>query len=137
MPSPGSSSAPRARCWRPSRWASSRAAGPRIGSPVRPIRPSRAPPVRLTGDEQPSGRAANQARGSWLASAAFPAPVLLAAAAAVVVAAAPWLSRAWRRAAWLALLLAAAARLLTGTILPAEVILALAAGGHRGRRGAG
>jgi glycosyltransferase 2 family protein len=82
----------------------------------------------LLGAERPAGLAANQARGSWLASAAFPAPALLAAAAAVVVAAAPWLSRPWRRAAWLALLLAAAARLLTGAVLPAEVILALAAG---------
>jgi hypothetical protein len=50
------------------------------------------------------------------------------AAVAVVVAAAPWLSRPWRRAAWLALLLAAAARLLAGTVLPMQLILALAAG---------
>src|SRR5204863_4074822 len=82
----------------------------------------------ILGAERPAGLAANQARGSWLASAAFPAPVLLAAAAAVVVAAAPWLSRAWRRAAWLALLLAAAARLLTGAVLPMELVLALATG---------
>ena len=47
---------------------------------------------------------------------------------AVIVAAAPWLSRPWRRAAWLTLLLAAAARLLAGTVLPMELILALAAG---------
>ena len=80
------------------------------------------------GAERPAELTANQARGSWLASAAFPAPALLAAAVAVVVAAAPWLSRPWRRAAWLALLLAAAARLLAGAVLPAEVILALAAG---------
>ena len=80
------------------------------------------------GAERPAALTANQARGSWLASTAFPAPALLAAAVAVVVAAAPWLSRPWRRAAWLALLLAAAARLLAGAVLPAEVILALAAG---------
>ena len=78
--------------------------------------------------ERPAALTANQARGSWLASAAFPAPALLAAAVAVVVAAAPWLSRPWRRAAWLALLLAAAARLLAGAVLPMELILALATG---------
>jgi len=84
--------------------------------------------LAILGAERPATLTANQARGSWLASTAFPAPALLAAAVAVVVAAAPWLSRPWRRAAWLALLLAAAARLLTGAVLPAELILALAAG---------
>jgi glycosyltransferase 2 family protein len=82
----------------------------------------------VTGGERPAALMANQARGSWLASAAFPAPALLASAAAVVVAAAPWLTRPWRRAAWLTLLLAAAARLLGGAALPMEVILALATG---------
>jgi undecaprenyl-diphosphatase len=80
------------------------------------------------GADRPATLTAHQARGSWLASAAFPAPALLAAAAAVVVAAAPWLSRRWRRAAWIALLLAAAARLLTGAVLPMELVLALATG---------
>src|SRR5436309_1873096 len=56
------------------------------------------------------------------------AGLLPAAAAAVVVAAGPWLSRPWRRAAWLALLLAAAARLLAGAVLPIELLLALATG---------
>jgi len=82
----------------------------------------------LLGGERPAALMANQARGSWLASAAFPAPALLASAAAVVVAAAPWLTRPWRRAAWITLLLAAAARLLAGAVLPMEVILALATG---------
>jgi undecaprenyl-diphosphatase len=45
-----------------------------------------------------------------------------------VVAAAPWLSRPWRRTAWIALWLAAAARLITGTASPVEVVLGFAAG---------
>ncbi len=82
----------------------------------------------LLGDQHPDALADNLARGSWLASAAFPGPPLIACAAAVVVAASPWLSRPWRRAAWLTLLLVAAARILTGTALPMELILAIAAG---------
>ena len=82
----------------------------------------------LLGDQHPEALADNLARGSWLASAAFPGPPLIACAAAVVVAASPWLSRPWRRAAWLTLLLVAAARILTGTALPMELILAIAAG---------
>jgi undecaprenyl-diphosphatase len=68
------------------------------------------------------------ARGSWLASEAFPGPPVIASVTAVIVAASPWLSRPWRRTAWLALLLAVAARLVTGTVLPMEVLLAVAAG---------
>ena len=82
----------------------------------------------LAGDQRPHAVTAATGHGSWLASAAFPGPALFAAAAAVTVAAAPWLSRPWRRTAWIALAAAAAARLITGTVLPAELILALAAG---------
>ncbi len=44
------------------------------------------------------------------------------------MAAAPWLSRPWRRTAWIALAAVGAARLVTGTILPAELVLAFASG---------
>jgi glycosyltransferase 2 family protein len=67
-------------------------------------------------------------QGSWLAGAGFPDPAVLAGLAAVAVAAAPWLSRPWRRAAWAVLLLIAAARLVTGGLLPVQLVLALAAG---------
>ncbi|HEY7882248.1 MAG TPA: hypothetical protein VID31_15465, partial [Streptosporangiaceae bacterium] len=86
----------------------------------------------LAGDEHPHAVTAAAGHSSWLASAAFPGAALLAAAAAVTVAAAPWLSRPWRRTAWIALGAAAAARLITGTVLPAELVLAFAAGGTVG-----
>ena len=82
----------------------------------------------LAGDQHPPAVTAATGHGSWLASAAFPGPALFAAAAAVTVAAAPWLSRPWRRTAWITLAAAAAVRLITSTVLPAELILALAAG---------
>jgi len=82
----------------------------------------------LTGDKHPHAVSAAAGHGSWLASAAFPGPTLFAAAAAVTVAAAPWLSRPWRRTKWIALGAAGAARLITGTALPAELVLAFASG---------
>jgi uncharacterized membrane protein YbhN (UPF0104 family) len=79
---------------------------------------------------EPGGSAlpAGLRQGSWLAGAGFPDPAVLAGLAAVAVAAAPWLSRPWRRAAWATLLLIGAARLVTGGLLPVQVMLALAAG---------
>jgi glycosyltransferase 2 family protein len=82
----------------------------------------------LAGDQHPHAVAVTVAHGGWLASASFPGPPILAAAVAVAVAASPWLSRAWRRAAWVALAAAAAARLATGTVLPMELVLAFATG---------
>jgi undecaprenyl-diphosphatase len=84
--------------------------------------------LNLVGGEHPPAVAANIARGSWLASAAFPGPALLAGAVAVTVAASPWLSRPWRRTAWILLCAAGAALLVAGTVLPMELILALATG---------
>src|SRR5271167_4671747 len=63
-------------------------------------------------------------QGSWLAGAGFPDPAVLAGLAAVAVAAAPWLSRPWRRASWAMLLLIGVARLVTGGLLPMQLVLA-------------
>ena len=70
----------------------------------------------LAAGSHPGAVTAAGEQHSWLASAAFPWPPLLAAAVAVTVAAAPWLSRPWRRTAWIALAAVGAARLITGTI---------------------
>src|SRR6516225_3471751 len=80
------------------------------------------------GDQHPAILTDNLARGSWLAGAAFPDPPLIACAVAVIVAASPWLSRPWRRVAWLTLVLVAVTRLVTGTVLPMELLLAIATG---------
>jgi glycosyltransferase 2 family protein len=80
----------------------------------------------LAGPGGPAPAALRQ--GSWLAGAGFPDPAVLAGLAAVAVAAAPWLSRPWRRASWATLLLIGAARLVTGGLLPLQLVLALAAG---------
>jgi glycosyltransferase 2 family protein len=82
----------------------------------------------LAGSRHPHAVAANIGHGSWLASAAFPGPAMLAGAVAVTVVASPWLSRPWRRAAWITLCAVGAARLVAGTVLPMELILALATG---------
>ncbi len=82
----------------------------------------------LAGDKHPHAMALITGHGSWLASAAFPGPALLASAAATTVAVAPWLSRPWRRTAWLTLSIVGAVRLITGTVLPAELVLAFAVG---------
>ena len=82
----------------------------------------------LAGDQHPHAVAVTVAHGGWLANAAFPGPPFLAGAVAVTVAASPWLSRAWRRAAWIGLCAAAVARLAAGAALPMELVLAFATG---------
>ena len=82
----------------------------------------------LAGPGGSAGLPAGLRQGSWLAGAGFPDPAVLAGLAAVAVAAAPWLSRPWRRAAWTTLLLIGVARLITGGLLPMQLVLALAAG---------
>jgi hypothetical protein len=84
--------------------------------------------LNLVGGGHPDAVAANLGHGSWLASAVFPGPALLAGAVAVTVAASPWLSRPWRRTAWIVLGAASVARLVAGTVLPMELILPFAIG---------
>jgi undecaprenyl-diphosphatase len=84
--------------------------------------------IYLAGGARPRALAAGGGPWSWLTGASLAGPAVLAAAAAGTVAAAPWLSRPWRRAAWIALWLAAIARLVTGTASPMEVVVAFAAG---------
>jgi undecaprenyl-diphosphatase len=82
----------------------------------------------LTGQGALGALTAGLRRHSWLAGAGFPDPAIIAGLAAVAVAAEPWLSRPWRRTAWAALLLIAAARVITGGLSPVDLVLAVAAG---------
>ena len=84
--------------------------------------------VYLAGGDRPRALAAGAGSWSWLTGASLAGPALGAAAVACTVAAAPWLTRPWRRTAWIVLWLAAVARLITGTASPMEVVLAFAAG---------
>ncbi len=84
--------------------------------------------IHLAGGQRPRDLATAAGQWLWLTGASLAGPVLLAAAVAVMVAAAPWLSRPWRRAAWVTLWLAAVARLVTGTVSPMEAVVAFAAG---------
>jgi glycosyltransferase 2 family protein len=84
--------------------------------------------IQLAGGQRPRALAAVGGQWSWLTGAPLISPALGAAAVAGTVAAAPWLSRPWRRTAWIALWLAAVARLITGTATPLEVVVAFATG---------
>ena len=84
--------------------------------------------VYLAGGERPRALAAGACPWSWLTGASLAGPALGAAAVACTVGAAPWLTRPWRRTAWITLWLAAVARLITGTASPMEVVVVFAAG---------
>ena len=84
--------------------------------------------VYVAGGERPRALTVEAGQWSWLTGASLAGPALGAAAVACAVAAAPWLTRSWRRAAWIMLWLAAVARLITGTASPVEVVLAFATG---------
>jgi uncharacterized protein (TIRG00374 family) len=78
--------------------------------------------------EQPAALVANVAHGGWFASAAFPSPLVLTAVVAVAVIVTRWWTMSWKRATWIALSLVAAARLISGTVLPMQLVLAFAVG---------
>ncbi len=84
---------------------------------------------RLLADPMPARLAANLQRRSWPAGPGVPTPAVFAGAAAVATAIGPWTARPWRRATWVLLIVAAAARVVAGTALPLELLLALATGG--------
>jgi undecaprenyl-diphosphatase len=77
--------------------------------------------IYLAGGKRPRALAAGAGSWAWLTGASLAGPALLAVAVGGTVAAAPWLSRPWRRTAWIMLWLAAVVRLVTGTASPVEV----------------
>jgi undecaprenyl-diphosphatase len=81
----------------------------------------------LAGGERPEALTTGASQWPWLIGPSLAGP-LLGAAVAGVVTAAPWLSRSWRRTAWITLWLAGIAQVLTGISSPLEVVLAFAAG---------
>ena len=83
---------------------------------------------RLLGHSVPPDVAANLARDALVANAGFPNPAFLAGAVAVTVTTGPWLAHSCRRAAWIVLGLVALVRMITGTILSVELVLAFATG---------
>ena len=83
--------------------------------------------THFAGGERPRALAASASHWPWLLGPSTASPALAAATAGVVIGA-PWLSRSWRRTAWVTLWLAVAGQLVTGLSSPMEVILALAAG---------
>jgi undecaprenyl-diphosphatase len=76
----------------------------------------------------PSDLKVNLSHGGWVASASFPSPIVIAGAVAVVVTLSRWQSTRWKRASWIALVVVAAARLITGTVLPFWLVIAFAVG---------
>ena len=84
--------------------------------------------MHLLAPDQPPDLVTNRHHGSWLAGSAFPSAAYFAGGCAVLVTLTPWLSRAWRRTLWILLATAAVARLVAGTALPAELVVAAAIG---------
>ncbi len=76
----------------------------------------------------PSALTVNLAHGGWLGDASFPSPAVVAGGVAVAVTVTRWLTAPWRRTTWIALGLVAAARLISGTILPMQFAVAFAVG---------
>lgn len=70
--------------------------------------------------------------GTWVASTRFPSPAYLAGAAAVAIVGKPWLSRQWRRATDIALLLLALVMAGAGSAGVPALLLAAAAGAALG-----
>jgi uncharacterized protein (TIRG00374 family) len=67
-------------------------------------------------------------RPGWVATAAFPDSEYIAGMVAVITLAAPWMSTRWRRAAWGLVALALLFRVVSGTDLPSDLVLALGVG---------
>jgi uncharacterized protein (TIRG00374 family) len=65
---------------------------------------------------------------SWFVGGQFPSSTYLCGATAVLVCASPWLARRWRRAGWIFLAAAVAARVLTATEVPIRLGVMLSVG---------
>jgi uncharacterized protein (TIRG00374 family) len=65
---------------------------------------------------------------SWLIGGQFPSSAYLCGATAVLVCASPWLAARWRRAGWIFLAAAVAARVLTATEVPIRLGVMLTVG---------
>jgi glycosyltransferase 2 family protein len=83
---------------------------------------------RVVDRSGPPALTANTAHGGWLASAAFPGAAIVAAAVAIIVTVTRWLTPSWRRTAWIAVIVVALARVVTGTALPMAIVIAFAVG---------
>ena len=69
-------------------------------------------------------------RPLWITQAANPSidSYFVAGLVAVVVVGSPWLSRSWKRAAWVYVALAVVFRIVSGTELPVDLVVSLGAG---------
>jgi glycosyltransferase 2 family protein len=76
----------------------------------------------------PADLTANLARGGWFVDAAFPNPSVVAGGVAVAITLTRWLTIPWKRATWAALALVGLARLVAGTVLPMQLVIAFAVG---------